>query len=68
LETNPVRHFDECRGHDEMNLDYLKKLIGDVPTSLMPETMDKYIRELLRSPEIIAVFHKIAGAAPLHAR
>jgi len=45
-----------------------KKLIGDVPTPLMPETMDKYVRELPRSPEIIALFHKIAGAGPLPER
>jgi tripartite-type tricarboxylate transporter receptor subunit TctC len=45
-----------------------KKLTGDVPTPLMPETMEKYIREIPRSPEIIALFHKIAGAGPLAAR
>jgi tripartite-type tricarboxylate transporter receptor subunit TctC len=45
-----------------------KKLTGDVPTPLMPETMEKYIREIPRSPEIIALFHKIAGADPLPAR
>ena len=45
-----------------------KKLTGDVPTPLMPETMEKYIREIPRSPEIIALFHKIAGAEPLPAR
>jgi hypothetical protein len=45
-----------------------RKLTGDVPTPLMPETMEKYIREIPRSPEIIALFHKIAGAGPLPAR
>lgn len=45
-----------------------KKLTGDVPSPLMPETMDKYVRELPRSPEIIALFHKIAGAAALPER
>lgn len=45
-----------------------KKFTGDVPTPLMPETMEKYIREIPRSPEIIALFHKIAGADPLPAR
>jgi tripartite-type tricarboxylate transporter receptor subunit TctC len=45
-----------------------KKLTGDVPTPLMPETMEKYIREIPRSPEIIALFHKIGGAGPLPAR
>jgi tripartite-type tricarboxylate transporter receptor subunit TctC len=45
-----------------------KKLTGDVPTPLMPETMEKYIREIPRSPEVIALFHKIAGADPLPPR
>jgi tripartite-type tricarboxylate transporter receptor subunit TctC len=45
-----------------------KNLTGEVPTPLMPETMEKYIRELPRSPEIVALFHKIAGAGPLPAR
>lgn len=45
-----------------------KKFTGDVPTPLMPETMEKYIRELPRSPEIIALFHKIAGAGTLPVR
>ena len=45
-----------------------KKLTGDVPTPLMPEPMAKYIREIPRSPEIIALFHKIAGAGPLPTR
>jgi tripartite-type tricarboxylate transporter receptor subunit TctC len=45
-----------------------KKLTGDVPTPLMPETMEKYIREIPRSPEVIALFHKIAGPDPLPAR
>jgi hypothetical protein len=45
-----------------------KKLTGDVPTPLMPETMEKYIRQLPRSPEIVALFHEIAGVGPLPAR
>jgi len=57
------KSFKDAEFHKEF-----KKLTGDVPTPLMPETMDKYIRELPRSAEIIAVFHKIAGAGPLPAR
>jgi hypothetical protein len=30
--------------------------------------MEKYIREIPRSPETIALFHKIAGAGPLPTR
>jgi hypothetical protein len=51
------RTFKDPEFHKEF-----KKLTGDVPTPLMPETMEKYIRELPRS------FHKIAGAGPLPAR
>ena len=57
------RSFKDAEFHKEF-----KKLTGDVPTPLMPETMDKYVRELPRSPEIIALFHKIAGAARLPER
>jgi tripartite-type tricarboxylate transporter receptor subunit TctC len=57
------RSFKDAEFHKEF-----KKLTGDVPTPLMPEIMDKYIRELPRSPEIIALFHTIAGAAPLPER
>ena len=55
--------FKDAEFHKEF-----KKLTGDVPTPLMPETMEKYIREIPRSPEIIALFHKIAGAGPLPLR
>jgi tripartite-type tricarboxylate transporter receptor subunit TctC len=57
------RSFNDPEFHKEF-----RKLTGDVPTPLMPETMEKYIREIPRSPEIIALFHKIAGAGPLPAR
>jgi hypothetical protein len=58
-----TKSFKDPEFHKEF-----KKLTGDVPTPLMPETMDKYIREIPRSPEIIALFHKIAGAGSLPAR
>jgi tripartite-type tricarboxylate transporter receptor subunit TctC len=58
-----TKSFKDPEFHKEF-----KKLTGDVPTPLMPETMEKYIREIPRSPEIIALFHKIAGAGPLPAR
>jgi hypothetical protein len=38
------RTFKDPEFHKEF-----KKLTGDVPTPLMPETMEKYIRELPRS-------------------
>jgi tripartite-type tricarboxylate transporter receptor subunit TctC len=57
------KSFKDPEFHNEF-----KKLTGDVPSPLMPETMEKYIKELPRSPEIIALFHKIAGADPLPPR
>lgn len=63
LQQAITKSFKDPEFHKEF-----KKLTGDVPTPLMPETMDKYIREIPRSPEIIALFHKIAGAGPLPAR
>ena len=55
--------FKDAEFHKEF-----RKLSGDIPTPLMPETMEKYIRELPRSPEVVALFHKIAGAGPLPER
>jgi tripartite-type tricarboxylate transporter receptor subunit TctC len=63
LQEAITKSFKDPEFHKEF-----KKLTGDVPTPLMPETMDKYIREIPRSPEIIALFHKIAGAGPLPPR
>lgn len=58
-----TKSFNDPEFHKEF-----KKLTGDVPTPLMPKTMEKYIREIPRSPEIITLFHKVAGAGPLPAR
>jgi tripartite-type tricarboxylate transporter receptor subunit TctC len=63
LQEAITKSFNDPEFHKEF-----KKLTGDVPTPLMPETMEKYIREIPRSPEIVALFHKIAGAGPLPAR
>ena len=45
-----------------------KKLTGDDPTPLMPEALERYIRELPREAEIIDLFKKIAGAESLPPR
>jgi len=45
-----------------------KKLTGDEPTPLMPEEMDKAIKELPRDREIVELFKKIAGGGPLPPR
>ena len=63
LQETIRKSFKDPEFHKEF-----KKLTGDVPTPLMPETMEKYIREIPRSPEIIGLFHKIAGAGPLPER
>ena len=44
------------------------KLVGDDPTPLTPEALEKYVRELPRDPETIELFKKLAGAEPLPAR
>jgi tripartite-type tricarboxylate transporter receptor subunit TctC len=45
-----------------------KKLTGDEPTPLLPEEMEKSIRELPRDREIVELFKKISGPAPLPPR
>jgi len=45
-----------------------KRLVGDEPTPLMPEEMDKAIKELPRDREIVDLFKKIAGGGPLPPR
>ena len=45
-----------------------KKLTGDDPTPLMPEEMDKAIKELPRDPEVVELFKKISGGGPLPPR
>jgi tripartite-type tricarboxylate transporter receptor subunit TctC len=45
-----------------------QKLTGDEATPLMPEEMDRAIRELPRDREIVELFKKIAGGGPLPPR
>lgn len=45
-----------------------QKLAGEAPTPLMPEMLEKVVKELPRDPETIELFNKLAGAAPLPAR
>ncbi len=42
-----------------------KKMVGDDPEIVMPEVMDKSIKELPRDPEVIELFKKLAGPGPL---
>jgi tripartite-type tricarboxylate transporter receptor subunit TctC len=45
-----------------------KRLTGDEATPLMPEELEKAIKELPRFPEITDLFKQIAGAGPLPSR
>jgi tripartite-type tricarboxylate transporter receptor subunit TctC len=48
--------------------EYKKLTGGDDPTPLMPEEQAKIVKEIPRDPEIIELFKKFAGTAPLPAR
>jgi len=45
-----------------------QKFTGDNATPLMPEALEKTIRELPRDPEVVELFNKLAGADPLPPR
>lgn len=45
-----------------------QKLAGEPPSPLMPEVLEKVIKELPRDNEVIELFKKLAGAEPLPAR
>ena len=45
-----------------------QKFTGDNATPLMPEALEKTIRELPRDPEVVELFNKLAGADSLPAR
>ena len=63
LQEAVVKTFKDPAFHK----DY-KKLTGDDPTPLMPEEMDKAIKELPRDPEVVELFKKISGGGPLPPR
>lgn len=42
-----------------------RKLVGEEPTPLPPEELEKAIRELPRDREIVELFNKLSGADPL---
>jgi tripartite-type tricarboxylate transporter receptor subunit TctC len=45
-----------------------KKYTGDEPSPLMPQEMEKLVREMPRDPEIVELFKKLNAAGPLPAR
>lgn len=63
LQEAMVKTFNDAGFHKEY-----KKFTGDDATPLMPEEMDKAIRELPRDREIVELFKKIAGGGPLPPR
>lgn len=58
-----VKTFNDPGFHREY-----KKLTGDEATPLMPDDMEKAIKELPRDREIVELFKKIAGGGPLPPR
>ena len=51
----------------DFHKDY-KKLVGEEPTPLRAEDMDRAVKELPRDPEIVELFKKLNAAGPLPAR
>jgi tripartite-type tricarboxylate transporter receptor subunit TctC len=45
-----------------------QKITGDNATPLMPEALEKVIRDLPRDPDVVELFNKLAGADPLPPR
>ncbi|MNC98018.1 hypothetical protein D3C83_158600 [compost metagenome] len=45
-----------------------RKLSGEAPTPLMPEALEKVVRELPRDAEVVGLFNKLAGGEPLPQR
>ena len=51
----------------DFHRDY-KKLVGEEPTPLLGEEMERAVKELPRDPEIVELFKKLNAADPLPAR
>ena len=51
----------------EFHKDY-KKLVGEEPTPILGEEMERGIKELPRDPELVDLFKKLNAAGPLPAR
>jgi hypothetical protein len=58
-----VKTFKDPEFHKEYN-----KLVGEEPTPVMPDEMERLIKELPRDPEIVDLFKKINAAEPLPPR
>src|SRR5262245_57142825 len=63
LQDAMVKTFKDPEFHKEYN-----KLVGEEPTPVMPEDMERLVKELPRDPEIVELFKKINAAEPLPSR
>jgi hypothetical protein len=45
-----------------------KKLVGEEPTPLLPEELEKTVRDLPRDREVVELFNKLSGAEALPPR
>jgi hypothetical protein len=54
--------------HDPEFLKEYRKVSGETPTPLMPEVLEKVVRELPRDAEAVALFNKLAGSDSLPVR
>jgi hypothetical protein len=62
---NPVRILGKRESKDpEFQKGYLKP-IDEEPTRVMPNAMEKFVSELPRTTEIVALFQNINEAGPL---
>jgi hypothetical protein len=65
---DPVRILGKGERQDpEFRKKYLE-LVDAEPTPVMPNEMEKLVRELPRDPEIVALFQNINEAGPLPSR
>jgi hypothetical protein len=63
LQDAMVKTFKDPEFHKEYN-----KLVGEEPTPVMPDEMERLVKELPRDPEIVDLFKKINAAEPLPPR
>ena len=47
---------------------YFKKNVGDEPEIVLPEVMDKAVKDLERPAEVVELLKKLAGPDPIPAR
>ena len=52
----------------EFHKEYDDQLVGEEPAPVMPEEMERLVKELPRDPEIVELFKKINAAEPLPPR